>query len=245
MQISFFEEFLIKENLEKLNLVSWPTKLYVAAPSLQEFIRVKNQIKSRKVKEFIYWPTLKKEEGYWISPFSQRAALLRIFNELKGKKTPVMLDLELPTTQNPWLYLTQKFNFLRNRWLIKNFIKDYQGKVYAAEYFPEGIFGKFLSHLGLHYQNTKVIKMVYHSMHQFSEGFMEKELRKGREELGDDFLAAYGVICPGIRKDEPILEPKRLEKDLQTARKAGVKEVVIYRLSGLNQEYAEVFKKFI
>lgn len=251
MQISFFEEFPTKKNLDRLKWVSWPCKLYLAAPSVKEFNRIKSQIQSmikdsqvKKIQEFIYWPILTKKEGYWISPFSQRKALQRIFSELKDQKILVMLDLELPTTQNPWLYLIQGFNFFRNKKLIRNFIKEYQGQIYAAEYFPEGLFGKFLSLLGLHYQNTKVIKMIYHSMHHFSDGFIETELKRGKEELGDDFLAGYGVIYHGVQGDEPLLDPKVLEKDLEVARKIGVKEVVMFRLGGLDEGYAKVLKKF-
>lgn len=255
MQISFFEEFPVKKNIDKLNLVTWPAKLYLAAPSLQEFVNIKSQIKnqiktknkSRKIKEFIYWPVLGKKEGYWISPFSRRKALLRIFNELKGKKIPLMLDLELPTTQNPALYFTQLLNFPGNKKLIRDFIKNYQGEVYASEYFPEGLFGKCLSLLGLHYpeaKKIKVIKMIYHSMHPFPDHFIKEELKKGKEEFGDNFLAAYGVLSPGVAGNELLLSPELLEKDLSIAEKAGIKEVVIYRLGGVAEEYIKILKTF-
>lgn len=92
MIISFFEEFPITWNISKLKLISGPTKVYLAARSLTEF----NCIKKKKNAQYIYWPILEKEEGYWISPFAKRKALQRIFAELRNKKIPVMLDLELP-----------------------------------------------------------------------------------------------------------------------------------------------------
>src|SRR3989344_5728570 len=109
MDISFFEEFPTSQNLDKLRVVSWPVKLYVAAKSVQEFKEITSKIKRSTVKEYIYWPILENEEGYWISPFSEQNALLRIFSELKGKDIPVMLDLELPTTKNIFLYVTEFF----------------------------------------------------------------------------------------------------------------------------------------
>src|SRR3989344_2037979 len=118
MQVSFFEEFPTKSNLEKLKLVSWPTKVYLAARSLEEFNKLKKKIKYKN-KEFVYWPVLDKKEGYWISLFSRRKALLRIFKELKDKNTPVMLDLELPTRHNFWLYFNEWFNFFKNKKLIE------------------------------------------------------------------------------------------------------------------------------
>ena len=90
MQISFFEEFPTKENLAKIKYISFPTKLYIAAQSLGQFQKIK--IPSKKVKEKIYWPLLKKEEGYWFSPFSKAQAIERILNEIKPKSISVMID---------------------------------------------------------------------------------------------------------------------------------------------------------
>ena len=72
MQISFFEEFPTKKNLAKIRYVPFPTKLYLAAHSLKEFESIKVP---SIVKEKIYWPILKREEGYWFSPFSKREAM--------------------------------------------------------------------------------------------------------------------------------------------------------------------------
>jgi len=248
MQISFFEEFPTKENLAKLKLVSWPTKLYVAAKSLNEFEVVKSSVKNKKVKEFVYWPILEKKEGYWISPFSKRKALLRILNELMNRKVSVMLDLELPTTKNPSLYLTQFFNFYRNKKLIKKFIKEYKGKIYLAEYYPEGkLKEKILRFFGLHYQNkkVKVIKMLYHSLHNFNGKFIRKELSRGKEEFGNNYLVALGTIAKGINGNEPLLSTKQLKKDLQLIKELKIKEVLIFRLGGLNKKYVELIEKIL
>ena len=134
MRISFFEEFSTKSNLEKLKLVSWPTKVYLAAKSLEEFNKIKKNIKDKNIEELVYWPVLDKREGYWISPFSRKKALLRIFKELKDKKISVMLDLEFPTRQNFWLYLIEWFNFFKNKRLIDQFIQNYNGQIYLAEW---------------------------------------------------------------------------------------------------------------
>ena len=245
MLISFFEEFPTNKNLAKLKLITWPTKLYLAAKSLEEFQQLKKSIRNKHIKELIYWPILKKSEGYWISPFSQRKALLRTFQELKNKNLPVMLDLELPTRQNILLYLTQLFNFRRNKHLIQDFINSYSGKVYLAEYYPEGKNKeKWLSFLGLHYSHpqAKIIKMVYHSLHDFNKDFISNELQRGKEEYQDNFIVAFGTIAKGITKKEPILSPKQLKKDLILAKNLGIKEIIIFRLGGLNKEYTKILK---
>ena len=247
MQISFFEEFPTAKNLSKLSLINWPIKLYVGANSVAEFNQIRFTLKNKYVKEVIYWPLLKKKEGYWISPFSSRSALQRTFRELNEKKVFVMLDLELPTTRNPWLYLTEGLNFFRNRNLIKNFIENYAGQVYLAEYYPRGkLMGEILEFFGLHYRNKKlnIIKMIYHSMHKFNEEFIFDEMKHGRKERGERFLAAYGTIARGIQRNEPILSLKQLKKDLELADSAGIKEVIIYRLGGLNRSYANLLKQF-
>lgn len=240
MMISFFEEFPIKSNLSKLKLIQFPTKLYLGAKSLDEFFRLKKQMKNHKVKEIIYWPILKKKEGYWISPFSQRSSLLRIFSELKNQKIPVMLDLELPTRWKPSLYLTQLLNFSRNKKLIQDFISNYSGEVYLAEYYPEGKWKeKIMQMLGIHYTNhkAKVIKMLYHSMHHFNETFLRKELLRGKAEFGSNYLIGLGTIAKGIDGNEPILSPELLKRDLKLAQECGIGEVVVFRLGGLDKKY--------
>jgi len=147
MKISFFEEFPTKQNLSKLKLINFPTKLYLASKSIKEFNKIKTNISNKNIKEIIYWPILKKEHGYWFSPFTNRQAVKKSLNEIKD--TPVMIDLELPLTKHPSLIFTQLFNFFRNKKLIKNFIKN-NNNIYTAEYFTNKKFRNFwLNFLGL------------------------------------------------------------------------------------------------
>lgn len=247
MMISFFEEFPDKSSISKLKLIRFPTKLYLGTRSLKEFKQLKSSIHNKNVQEIIYWPILEKKEGYWVSPFSQRKALLRIFSELKNQKIPVMLDLELPTRWNPSLYITQLLNFHRNKKLIRNFISDYSGEVYLTEYYPEGKWKeKIMQLLGIHFKNkkAKVIKMLYHSMHHFNEAFLRKELLRGRAEFGDNYLIGLGTIAKGIDGNEPILSPELLKRDLELAQEYRIREVVVFRLGGLDKEYLKILNGF-
>ena len=243
MIISFFEEFPTKSNLNKLSLVNKPIKLYLAARSLNEFNQIKTKINSSKIKEIVYWPILKKEEGYWFSPFSQRKALKRIFKELnqqKGQQVPIMLDLELPTTKNPLLYITQITHFNFNKRIIKKFITNYEGKIYLAEYYPQN---KLLLKLGLDYPNrkTQVIKMLYHSLHDFN---LQKIINKEKQKLNSRLIVALGTIAKGINGNEKILTAKQLTDDLTICKKARIKEAIIFRLGGINKSYADKINKF-
>jgi hypothetical protein len=244
MIISFFEEYPTTENLSKLNLIKFPTKLYLAAPSLKKFKLLVSQIKNKKIKEFIYWPVLERTEGYWYSPFSSRKALKRTLNEIPLTQ-PVMIDLELPTSQNPKLYLTQFFNFFQNKYLLNKFIKEHKN-IYTAEYFPIKPWMKFLA---LNYDsnkyNNKVIKMLYSSMWPFSDKFMNKHLKQGKTLFKENYLAGFGTIATGEGGNEPLLSLKQLERDLTLAKKNDIKEIILFRLSGLNQDYLKVISKFI
>lgn len=246
MRISFFVEFQ-KTDLNGLKYLSWPTKLYITARDLEEFNKLKKKFKNKYVKEFIYWPALSKQEGYWISPFSNRRGLKKIFQELKNSKIPIMIDAELPTTQNPSLYITQLFDFFRNRKLIRKFIKDYK-EVYVAEYYPQGkLMTSVLRFLGLHFDpkkyGCKSIKMVYHSMHKFKKDFITKELEDGVKNFGKDYLVAYGVMYHGKSWEQKITL-SQLKTDLEIAKKAKMNEVVIFRLAGLNKKFASLLKKY-
>jgi len=245
MKISFFEEFPTPTNLSKLRVVNWPTKIYLAAPSLAEF-KEKQKTLKKKVKEIIYWPILSKKEGYWISPFSQTAALRRIFQELKNKEVPVMLDLELPTSKNPLLYFTELVHFQLNKKIIKKFIHNYSGQIYLTEYYPEGqTQERRLAQLGLHYptKKVKIIKMLYHSLHHFTPKFLREELLLGKKEYGDNYLVGFGTIAKGINGNEAILSSAQLLQDLQIARESKIKEVVIFRLGGFNHKFKKTLQK--
>ncbi len=249
MQINFFEEF--PDGLDKLKLYK-PPKLFVAAKSLSEFKEIKNKVKliikqnksirtkskQKTETELIYWPILSIKEGYWISPFSNRQALLRIFNELKNKNISVMLDLELPTTKNPKLYFTQFTNFYINRRLIKNFINNYSGKVCAAEYNFSN--QNLLKKLGLHFNNTKIIKMKYHSLHSFNKNKFKSFLNNSKQK---GIIPGLGTIAKGINGNEKILSPLEFKRDLKMCKESGIKEVVIFRLGGLNKKYLDVINK--
>ena len=217
----------------------------MASNSVEQFRAITSVVRHNKqLLEAVYWPILKKKEGYWISPFSKQGALQRLFEELEHKNVPVMLDLELPTTQNPLLYLTQFLNFRKDKNMIHSFVCNHPGETYLCEYSaPE----KGLQRLGLHYLSKKsyVMKMLYHSVHYYSPEKLKLEMQQGVEKYGDKYIVGFGTIAIGVQGNEPILSAGQLEKDLRIAREVGVKEVVLFRLGGLNKKYVKVMEKFV
>jgi len=89
MEINFFEEFPTPDNLEKIKLIDFPTKIYILAHSLSEFREFE---KSLKV-PLVYWPALPKIYGYWISPFAKRGTLLKVLFIWESKPEITLVEL--------------------------------------------------------------------------------------------------------------------------------------------------------
>ena len=263
MKISFYEEFPTKENLDKIRLIKFPTRLIVAAKSLNEFNSIKNRIteyNNKNIKEVIYWPVLEKDEGYWLSALSKNSGLKRIIDELKQNEKPltIMWDAELPFYKAPtYKYLFNYFIYFQNRRIILNFFKNaknYNIKILTSEYplqskfFRNLLFGLFLISFDPKKYGNKKIAMLYTSLiknRPSIESFLEKQIKLGKEYFGDDFMVALGTITLGVNGNEPILSPDELGRDLKIAKKNKISEVVIFRLGGVNAKYVNVIKKYI
>jgi len=256
-KISFFEEFPDKSNLLKLRLVKFPTKIYLAAGSYEDFLALKKRVLrvSSRVKDVVWWPVLETKDGYWISPFANYSALSRLCRELRDSSCSVMLDLEFPLRRG--LIFKNTLRFSKNKRLLKHCISEFsrrKGKrLYSAEYmvkyrFLDKLFGFAGLSLNPLKYNSVMIKMFYSSMRHGNlsdmAGFVERYLKK----YGNKFALGVGVIGFGVKGDEDILDVDGLLNDIRFAKKIGVSEVVIFRLGGLNRSYADAinaeFKSF-
>ncbi len=245
MKISFFEEFPNEQTLPKIKLIKFKTKLYLAEYHVDGYKQYKKELKNT---EIIWWPILNYSDGYWLSPFTKRKAILKLYDQLIEEKIPILWDAELP--KNRKLLITQIFKFFTNRKMIRKFFKTYKGQIYTAEYALEkGILKKILTFLGLAFDpkvyGNKTIKMFYTSMHNYPEEFLKKEIKKGVENYGDKFLVGLGVTAAGMKGNEPIIKPEQLERDLKICKERGVKEVVVFRLGGINKEYVQIVNKYV
>jgi hypothetical protein len=233
MKISFFEEFTTLENLNKLKLVTFPTRLFLADYSVEGFKAIRDRINNPLVKECIYWPILNMHEGYWFSRFTKRNALLRQFNILMKVKVPVMIDLELPFLTKK-LFFTEFFKSFKNSKYLKGFIQRYFKRVYTANYFNCKV-------EDLHH---KPIVMMYSSMLKVTKEKKKEKLEALHKQFEDRLLAGLGAIGTGILGNEKQLSLEQLREDLELCKELKIKEVVIYRLGGLDEEYIEVIKEF-
>ncbi len=250
MQISFFEEFPNKKNLEKLKLIKFPTKLYLADYSIDGYKQYEKELrkKYRNLKEAIWWPVINVHDGYWLSPWTRRRALLKALNQLNEKKVPIMWDAEFP--KNRKLIFTEFFKHFKNKKIIKSFFRKYEGRIYTAEYFAENkLWKNFLERTCLSFDpknyNNAVIKMVYSSMMPWvSENFIRNEIKDYIKNYGNKFIVGLGVIAVGINGNENLITAEDLERDLRICKESNVNEVVIYRLGGLNKKYLKIINKF-
>tara|TARA_Y100000310_G_C20701621_1_gene830491 strand:- start:2769 stop:3506 length:738 start_codon:yes stop_codon:yes gene_type:complete len=243
MNIHFFEEFPTKANLNKLKLIKWPCKLFLAAHSVKEFKTLQSQVKKIKNNtKCIYWPILKKQEGYWISPFSTHKAIKRIFEEIKASPVPLMLDLELPF-RKPIKFLTNLSDFFKNKKLIKETIKATK-EIYSCE----NAIHLHYKLLGLTYNHKAHphILMFYSSMlkKRHARSFINNTIIKHLKNKPDVWVA-LGTIATGILENEPILKPKSLKSDLEEMNLLKIKNIVIFRLGGINKQYIHTIKPFL
>jgi len=243
MKIEFYEEFPDKNNLSKLKLLNFQIKIFLAAKSIKEFQKYEKIAKNYKNNlEVAYWPIVK--NSYWISPFSNTDDLITLFQELDKLPNPLLIDLELPLRKKWKRYFKNLFSFRKNKRLIKNFLEKNKDRITTAEY-PFAFVSKIMKLLGLNYNiNYERSIMWYSSMMKKKMNLLiKKNLSKIRNKK--NYSISLGTIAIGILGTEPILSPKKLEKDLKFVEKKGFKKVVIFRLEGLNKEYLKVLNKFL
>jgi len=176
MEIGFYEEFPTKRNLQKLELIRFPTRLFVAAHSVKAFKKLEKQIK--KIKRDVkvaYWPII--PNSYWISPFSNTKDLTETFYELEKIDNEILIDLE-PPFKNKKLILKNLLFFFKNEKLIRKFLEKNKKRITTAEFSPSTI-SAFMKILGLDYNiDTEKSLMWYSSMcPEFVNNRVKKYLR--------------------------------------------------------------------
>ena len=257
MKINFFEEFPSEKNLAKLKLINFPSIVYTAAKSIEEFNVIKKKISKINPKiEVGYWPIL--EKSYWISPFSYTFELRKLYNDLlknkKNKSLKILIDLELPFL-SPKLFFWNLFSFFKNKKIIKKIFTDSKKlniQILTAEYpIPSKIVQKKLEWLGVSYPinkySHKKIIMFYSSMikNKFLLKKIKQYITKRSLELDKNLQIGLGTIAIGIFGNEPILKPEKLDKDLYFCKKNKINSVVIFRHGGLNNLYLKKIKKYL
>jgi len=227
--------------------LDFSTRVYISAPDLEMFYKCRDILQSQDEKHsFVYWPSLPIDKGYWISPWADSQALADLFHDLKTRRDKsqleVMLDLEFPKKKSQ--IIKRIFSFKRNKRTIEDFMMEagsHNISITTVEksYFPDS----FLQAVGLAYPtekfNNKRIKMFYTSFQRVAiPNFIVDSLFKRKAEKCSEQSLALGVglLAPGIYGFEPTYSKETFYRELRVAKEAGVKEVVVFRLAGLDDE---------
>ena len=256
MRIDFFEEFPDERSFRKIKAINFSSAVYVAARNLREFYRYKEILEGRNEKIDVgWWPILK--YSYYISPFSYSSELEKLVREFEERgrkdKLKVMLDLELPFL-NKRLFVKNGLSFFRNRGLIKKIFENsfrYNIEILTAEYCSSNILRRKLFELfGVSYDidkhpHKKIIMMYSSNINENKLEKIKRFVTKRANEYRDNLYIGLGTIASGILRNEPILTSEGLDKDLEFCREIGIKNVVIFRLEGLDKNYMRVIWKYV
>ncbi len=239
MKINFYCEFPTKKSLEKLKLIKFPCKIFIAAKSIKEFESISK--KAKKINKRIktaYWPIVK--NSYWISPFSNTKDLTELFQQLNKTNYDLLIDLEPPILNKKLFF--NILNIRRNKKLIKSFMQKNKKRITTAQLpFPNS---KVMRFFGLDYDiNTEKNLMYYSSMIPKK---LENKIKKSLLKIKDkkNYSIGLGTLAIGVLSNEPLLSPENLETDLQFVKKSCFNKVIIFRLGGLNNKYIRIINKF-
>ncbi|OGJ16893.1 hypothetical protein A3K73_00430 [Candidatus Pacearchaeota archaeon RBG_13_36_9] len=240
MEIDFYEEFPTKKNLEKLKLIKFPSRIFIAAYSAKEFEKYSKQARriNRKIRA-AYWPIIK--NSYWISPFSNTCDLIGLFDELSKSKVHLLINLEPPLLSKK-LFFKNMFRFKKNKNLIKKFLEENKARVTTAQPPPILNIG-IRKALGLDYKlNLEKGLMWYSSAYP---EIINRKIRKNLLKIKNKerYTLGLGVIAQGVFS-ENLLSPEKLGADINFIKEAGFRKVTIFRLGGLNKEYMDKINSF-
>lgn len=255
MKLGFFEEYPSDKTLAKIRMLPADIDLYIGCKSVKEFLGFKEKIKKdfENVREIAYWPILEMEEGYWLSGFSKTSAIIRVLEEIKNCKEsfPILWDAEVPTL-NKKLFLTQLLGVSKNTKIIQSALLN-QEKNHHLTVAQVPIYG-FVRHLALKsgvffpFTNYHRLDMVYTSMLPFLDGgkYLRKIVRENKAKYRE-YSVGLGVIDrgEGMGKVMPLMKVKQLDRDLEICKEEGIKNVIIYRLGGLNEEYLSICLNYL
>ncbi len=239
VRVGLYEEFPAQERLAKLQQVDFPVSLAVTASSRQAFLQLREQILDGypAVQEVYFWPVLTEEAGYYAGPLAQGHALQTAAAEADG--LPTLWDLELPRAPASPAW----GDWLNNRAFIDTWLagRTAPTHVWRSAAFM-GLDSRLLRAAGLHYDPLDYDQVWLH-LDLYTNGsglpadLMATILRCGVERYGDRFIPAFGVLNDGVGAPEIYVPAATLERDLVLARAAGVSEVWLFGVNGLNAEY--------
>jgi hypothetical protein len=239
VRVGLYEEFPAADRLSKLNLVYFPVTVAVTASSREAFLQLRDQLLDGypAVREVFFWPLLAPEAGYYPGPLAEHRALRAAAEAAEG--LPTLWDVELPRAPASPAW----GDWQRNRDFAAGWLA---GRSSPTHVWRSGAFlglnPWLLRASGLHYDPLDYSQVWLHlDLYTTGNGLpadlMATILRCGVERYGDRFIPAFGVLDDGVGDPDIYVPVETLERDLVLARAAGVSEVWIFGVNGLNEAY--------
>jgi hypothetical protein len=247
VHVGLYEEFPNPWRLAKLEQVDFPVSLAVAAPTRDAFLKVRESIQRDypQVRTVFFWPLLRAEEGYYPGPFSNPEAVRRVM--LEATEVPVLWDLEVPPGMKHLSWPLRSIP--QNRTATAAWLRARTQPVHIwRSYAFLGLNPWLLRAVGLHYDPLEYPAVSLHlDLYTTGTGQPEQGLqrlmREGVVTYGARFIPALGVLNDGEGSPAQFIPPETLRRNLRIARTAGVREVWLFGVNGLNAEYLQVVRE--
>ena len=245
IRIGLYEEFPVPWRLEKLRQVNFPVTLAVAATSQDDFLTLRDTILQTypQVQEVYFWPLLTHEEGYYPGVWSDADAIQRVAKD--AENLPTLWDSEVPLGRTQ-LSLS---DWWRNRAFLDRWLRQRSEPVHIwRSHAVMGLDSLFLRLVGLHFDPREYPSVTLQlDLYTTGEGQPRDELaqmlRCGVETYGERFVPAFGVLNDGEGPEEIFVPPATLRRNLQLAREAGVAEIWLFGVNGLNDAYLTALRE--
>jgi hypothetical protein len=245
VRIGLYEEFPVPWRLNKLEQVDFPVTLAVAAASRAEFLELCDEIAATypQVREVYFWPVLSHEEGYYTGAWSDPDGVRRLAGEANG--LPVMWDSEMPLGQAA----LELGNWWSNRTFLDRWFKDRQLPTHVwRSHTSMGLDPVFLRLVALHFDPLRYATVSLHlDLYMRGTGAPEdtvyRILQCGVERYGERFIPSLGVLNDHEGPEDVFVPVETLRRNLELARKAGVAEVWLFGLNGLDEEVLSALRE--
>lgn len=247
VKIGLYEEFPVPWRLDKLEQIDFPVSLAVTATSRAEFLQLRAEILEThpQVETVYFWPLLSKDEGYYPGAWSKAEGVRRLADNVEG--LPTLWDLEMPLDFKGM----SPVNWWRNRSFLSDWLNNREEPVHIwRQYASMGLNPRFLRLIGMHYDPIDYPAVTLHlDLYTTGAGLDNDELtrilRCGVERYGEQFIPSFGVLNDGEGDPDILIPPQTLERYLQAARAAGVHEIWLFGVNGINEEYLSILTRTI